>query len=103
MIFAAGRLGQPQNWGSQSWLQFLGRVSYSLYLVHYPVLHVVENAGLSLTGNTATSAVLWLLVSLACSIGAAQILYVCVEAPSVRLAARFKRSSPRPALETARS
>ena len=103
MIYVAGLTGHLQNWGSQSWLQFLGRVSYSLYLVHYPVMHVVENAGLSLTGNSATSAVFWMVVSLVASIGAAQLLYVCVEAPSVRLAARFKQPSTRPVLETARS
>ena len=39
-IFVVGSLGRLATLGSQRWLQFLGKTSYSLYLIHYPVSHV---------------------------------------------------------------
>lgn len=96
-IYLVGRAGRLHNCCNASWLQFLGRVSYSLYLIHYPVSHIVVNVGYYLTGESTVAAVLWLIVALAASLAAAHGLYVLVEAPSVRLAARFKhpwRESP---------
>jgi peptidoglycan/LPS O-acetylase OafA/YrhL len=87
----AGRLGTTLNW---RWLQYLGRISYSLYLIHFPIAHVVTTIGYELGGRSmpAGLAALWLLLALAASLGAAHLLYRLVEAPSVRFAARFKRA-----------
>jgi peptidoglycan/LPS O-acetylase OafA/YrhL len=38
-------------------------------------------------------ATLWLVLSLVASLAAAHVMYVFIEAPSVRFAGRFKRTS----------
>ena len=95
LIGRAGRLSTTLNWAP---LQYLGRISYSLYLIHYPVSHIVVNAGYELTGDSPWAAFGWLLLSVLLSILAAHFLYLLVEAPTARLAARLKprtgRSDP---------
>jgi len=91
-VFTAGRLDHLHDWLDWKWLQYLGRISYSLYLVHYPVSHMVTWTAWALAGKkpTPTVAALILLASLAASVAAAQLLYWAVEVPSLRWAARWK-------------
>lgn len=92
-IYLAGRLGRLGTWLNWSVLQYLGRISYSLYLVHFPVGYVVTTVGSAFSDNAPSPAVAtaWLALALVASLGAAHLMFVFVEAPSVRLAARFKR------------
>jgi len=89
-----GRLGTTLNY---SVLQYLGKISYSLYLIHFPVSHIVTTLGyehMSVTGTYTPQASLgWLLAALIVSLIAAHGMYHFVEAPSVRLAVRLKRAS----------
>jgi peptidoglycan/LPS O-acetylase OafA/YrhL len=89
-IFLVGIRGHLTDWLDWRWLQYLGRISYSLYLIHFPVNHVVSNLGYSLSGDSPVAAVLWMATSVVLSIGVAHVLYKVVEAPSVRLSQRFK-------------
>lgn len=89
-IYVAGRMNRLGTWLNWGWLQYLGKISYSLYLIHYPVSHVVSNFGYWLTGDSAAFGVMWMVLSLGLSIGAAHLLYLCIEAPSVRLSRRFR-------------
>jgi peptidoglycan/LPS O-acetylase OafA/YrhL len=97
-IYALGQRGLLETALNLRWLQHLGRISYSLYLIHFPVSHLVTTVAAQWVGNNPAPAVAAgvLLVALAASLGAAHVLYTCVEAPSVRLAARFKRAAPNP-------
>jgi peptidoglycan/LPS O-acetylase OafA/YrhL len=92
-IFIAGRRQRLHVWLNWRWLQFLSRISYSLYLIHFPVSHMLTTAGWAWCGNspTAAQATAILLSSLAASLLAGYALYVLVEAPSVRWAARMKQ------------
>jgi peptidoglycan/LPS O-acetylase OafA/YrhL len=79
-IYAAHKFDQMGQWLSGPSAQFLGRISYSLYLFH------------PLVGWTAMSLALrfvnewWsLLVGLGVSLGSAWIAYVLIEKPSVKL------------------
>jgi len=71
-------------------LQWLGKRSFSLYLVHEPI---VVSVALLLGGNA--NAGLTLLVALPLSLGACHLFYLCCERPSHRasrsLAASLKR------------
>jgi len=98
-IFVVGSLGRLATFGAQRWLQFLGKTSYSLYLIHYPVSHVVvhlcDQWGRRQSWHASQ---LYDWYALACTalalliaIGAGYLLYVFVERPSQRLAARFRR------------
>lgn len=88
---ASGRLS-AMNW---RWLQFLGAISYSLYLLHNPISGAVFRVGALLTGRSGSMETLWLIISTLCCVGSAAVLYKCVEEPSRRVSrAVFKPASP---------
>jgi peptidoglycan/LPS O-acetylase OafA/YrhL len=89
-IYLVGRLGHLTDWLAWRPLQYLGRISYSLYLIHYPVSHVVVWVGHRLTGENPWAACGWTAVALVLSLLSAHVLNVLVEAPTARLAARLK-------------
>ena len=91
-IFTAGRNGHLNDWLNFRWLQYLGKISYSLYLIHYGASHVVTAIGWRLLGGSPTpqQAAVCLVAGLAASIVAAHVLYVFVEVPSTNWAARLK-------------
>ena len=71
--------GRVANAASFKPLRTLGVVSYSLYLVHWPVMSVLTRDRTGLHGR-------WLLVVLvAVSVGIVWALHVCVERPARRL------------------
>lgn len=95
-IFVAGRTNHLHDWLNWRWLQYLGRISYSLYLIHYPVSHLVTFYGWRKCGDSPTpvQANLILLACLVTSIAAGHLLYICVEAPSGRWSAWLKNHRP---------
>jgi peptidoglycan/LPS O-acetylase OafA/YrhL len=99
-LYSAGRQGFLRTWLSAAAFQYLGRISYSLFLVHYPVSWIVLKVGHDLTGAHPVAAVGWLLAALAASLGAAHLFYVLVESPARNLAQRMRRTpggvTPRP-------
>ncbi len=80
-IYTCWRLGKLQTWLNAPVLQSLGTLSYSLFVIHYPVSWTVGKIGYHLTGDNAVAACGWLLVSLAASLAAAWLLYNFVERP----------------------
>ena len=91
-LYAAGRTGHLHDWLNYRWLQYCGRISYSLYLIHYPVSHFVTSWGWRACGDepTPVQSTAILAAAFALSLIAAHWLYTLVEAPSNRLAARWK-------------
>ncbi len=73
-------------------MQFLGRISYSLYLIHGVVGYRTLSVGERLTGDGPAAAMGWLVVALAASLLTAWIMYQAVETPSSSLARRLKPS-----------
>ena len=90
-IFVLGRRGRLQTSFRWGWLQFLGKISYSLYLTHFPVASIFLSATYMLTGDDPRWALASLVAALGLAIGAGGLFYRLVEAPSVRFSARFKR------------
>lgn len=92
LIYAAGRTNHFHDWLNWRWLQYLGRISYSLYLIHYPVSHLLTWLGWRICDNAPTpaQASLILFLCLPASIAAGHLLYVAVEAPSGRCSAWLK-------------
>ena len=85
-VWAAVCFGGVYNWLAWSPLQFVGRVSYSLYLVHIPVIFVMMAIQRRLTMGTETGAVVFVLATYGISLLLAWLMYCVVERPSMRLA-----------------
>lgn len=92
-LYATGRAGHLTDWLGSGPLQYFGRISYSLYLIHLPILSIIMRAGYKLTGAQPWAALAWFALAAGASVFAAQVLYMTVERPSMRFAARLKKRS----------
>jgi peptidoglycan/LPS O-acetylase OafA/YrhL len=101
-IWLAGRCGKLSVWLGGPILQWLGRISYSLYLVHLPVCgRAISYISHHMAAPLDRGRQLALLAAgLAISLLAAQLLYVCVERPSLRLSKRFRKHRELPTATT---
>lgn len=70
-------------------LQFLGLVSYSLYLFHNPITGASFNVGYRISGRTPAMEACWLGVSILACIFTATLMWWAVERPSMALARRI--------------
>ena len=77
-------------WVPPRFLLFFGTISYSLYLVHLPVIDIVMGAGYKAFGQSRPGAVLCWLAGAVVSVAAAWVLRAPVEAPAIRLARRVR-------------
>jgi peptidoglycan/LPS O-acetylase OafA/YrhL len=93
-IYIAARVGGLTKWLQGNVIQYFGRISYSLYLVHLLILQRVYKAGIHLTGLARWPALGWFVVAAALSVLAAQAMYMTVERPTMRFAERLKRKPP---------
>jgi peptidoglycan/LPS O-acetylase OafA/YrhL len=90
LLFLVGIAGHLGDWLNYRPLQFLGRISYSLYMVHLFVVFLVMNGGFKMTHGNRPAAVFWLLLAAGLSLLAAQATYLLIEKPSLRFSERFK-------------
>lgn len=77
-LFAAGRVRFLQSWPRNGVFNYLGKISYSLFLIHFPILLLV-NAWGSKRWLSAESAALGLLFGYCLSLIAGSLLYHAVE------------------------
>jgi Predicted acyltransferases len=68
------------------WLQFLGMISYSLYLTHNPITGATFRVWYTLAGRTPVTQLMGLGLSIVTCIGFAWVMYLCIEKPCVALA-----------------
>jgi peptidoglycan/LPS O-acetylase OafA/YrhL len=89
-LFIGGKAGVLSSWPTNRVLGFLGRTSYSLFLIHFPVLVVVatywEMQGWTSSPLAATAG---LVVAYVLSLGAAALFYRYVEGPATKLSRLF--------------
>ena len=92
-VALAGRLGDLLDW---RWLQFLGSISYSLYLTHNPITGATFRVWYLVAGRSPYDQVIGLILSIVACIAFAWFLYVVVEKPCIALArsAALRRASP---------
>ena len=89
-IFAAARTGGMQRWLGGRVMQYLGRISYSLYLGHMAIGVLAAELVWELGGRSVPAAAVAYVVACMVAVGFSHLLHVCVEAPFVRLAKRLK-------------
>lgn len=70
----------------------IGHISYSLFLIHYPTLWLVESVGSRLWSRSPWMGLLGMGVAFLASLGAAVVMFRLVEKPSILLSDRLRRS-----------
>jgi peptidoglycan/LPS O-acetylase OafA/YrhL len=89
LTFRWGYIYRGLNW---RWLQYLGTISYSLYLIHNPIVGAVS----FLTAGWIGSDLVTLVVSVAASIAIASLFWLIFERPSMALSHRVRLKRPKP-------
>lgn len=97
VIYVVGVRGRLGTLMKGPVLQFFGRISYSLYLVHTIVLYSFVNVVARLLKPSMPVTIAALLGGMAVSIFVAWMLYLCVEKPSTQFAKRFRPRGAKPA------
>lgn len=85
-LWAAGATQKIYSALGWRWLQWLGAISYSLYLIHNPVTGASFRVGYMLTGSGVIFQAVWWFVSLIACLVAAYLFWRLVERPSMGLA-----------------
>ena len=93
LIYWVGVQGKLTTMWNNKPIQYIGRISYSLYLVHLSVVLIVLRIGYKITGTNGTFAIFWFILSALLSIAVAHLFYVLFERPTMAYAARFKPKS----------
>ncbi len=86
IVYAAEKTGMGARWPKSQLIAKLGKVSYSLFLVHFPVLVLVATACVRLEWTSQESAVAALIAAVFLSIATAAAFHRWVETPSIRIA-----------------
>ena len=90
IIYAVGRAGHLTDWLGQRAPQFLGRVSYSIYLLHLPIEGAAFWALNRVLPRTPLFDALSALLVIAIALAGAQLFWWAVERPSTALARRLR-------------
>jgi len=93
LLFGAEKSGIGSRWPKNRAVARLGRVSYSLFLIHFPVLVAVSAVWARLGWDSPAASLVGLLVAFAASIASAFVFYRLVETPAGKLSR--SRSVPR--------
>jgi peptidoglycan/LPS O-acetylase OafA/YrhL len=97
-VIVAGRLGRLATTLNSAVVQYLGRTSYSLYLVHCIIIVPPLNFAHRKAPDSLAVSALAVCGAFVMSLVAAYLLYALVEKPSGARAARFTAPRPRPAV-----
>lgn len=91
LIYIAGRAGKLSGWCNSRLPQFLGKISYSLYLVHVPVSGAAFYLLSRLHGETVWNDLLAAVIVLVINCVAAWCFWWLAERPSMALARRLRK------------
>ena len=103
LLMLAAQQGKEEMWLSGRYIQFLGLISYSLYLIHNPLTGATFNIFKRIFPSGPISDVFGIiLVALVC-VGVGFIAYYLIERPSISLSRRIRLVvAPRPVMPHSR-
>ena len=81
VLFSAGKRGLLECWPASRVISYLGQTSYSLFLIHFPVLVVVSTAWVRLDRTSVRDARIGLAVAYVASLVIADLFYRAVAGP----------------------
>lgn len=91
IIMLVGRADKLGSWLEARWLQFLGRVSYSVYLLHLPISGAAFFVLNKVLPHTPAVDIVATLIVIGLNCIAAQLFWWGVERPSTSLAKRLRK------------
>lgn len=95
ILLVSVRTGWAETGLNWSWLQFLGTISYSLYLIHNPLTGASGFLAHRIMGVGIWADAATLIIIVGTSIAAAYLLWIVIEHPTHRLSKRFLARSAR--------
>lgn len=90
LLTVAGLKNRLTQWGQSRPVQYLGRISYSLYLVHTLVISYVYRGANKIFGLNPLVGLACIPLTIVLSLAAAHLLHIAVERPSMAFAGRFR-------------
>lgn len=90
LLLEVAKAQQMQNLLNWQWLQFLSKISYSLYLTHLPIIGSVYFFVYKLLGHSVWSEFLCLILAIVCCILFATLVWQLVEKPSIQWSKKLK-------------
>lgn len=92
LLFGAEKSGLSTRWPRSPWIARMGKVSYSLFLVHFPVLVFVAALWARLGWTSAPAAVAGLLTAFAASVVTSFAFHRHIEQPAAQLSRRWGKA-----------
>ena len=93
VLLLGGLSHNLDRWLNFRWLTWLGRISYSFFLIHTVVHWLVLSVGHGVTGTEPHAALAWMLLAYFLAIPAAWGFYQLAERPSLWLVAWWKQAA----------
>lgn len=90
LLMLAFYRGKEDRWLSARWIQFLGLISYSLYLIHNPLTGASFNIAKRFLPPGAAAEVVGMLVVLVVCISASFLAYLLIERRSIELSRKIR-------------
>jgi peptidoglycan/LPS O-acetylase OafA/YrhL len=90
LLLESGKANYIQKWLKWGWLQFLGKISYSLYLTHTPIYGAVFFRTNKLFQSGVMSELICLTLGLIACIIFAAIMWQLIEKPSINWTKKIK-------------
>ncbi|MBE9213309.1 acyltransferase [Plectonema cf. radiosum LEGE 06105] len=90
LLLEVGRANRMQDFLNWQWLQFLGKISYSLYLTHISIIGAIYYVGYKLFDRYVWSEFLCLIVGIVTCISIATLMWYFVEKPSINWSKKLK-------------
>ncbi|MDD3354344.1 acyltransferase [Zoogloea sp.] len=95
LLYGAERTGLGARWPRNRVVAWLGGISYSLFLIHFPALVLVGSLWAHLEWTTPEAAVAGLVTAFFLSLAAGDLFHRWIEQPAARLARRHTLLPPR--------
>ena len=89
VLYLAGTLGRLERWPTNNVIARLGLTSYSLFLVHFPIIVIIRALWSQLGGSSLSSMIVATVLAYVVSLLVAEAFYRVVELPALERAADF--------------
>jgi peptidoglycan/LPS O-acetylase OafA/YrhL len=85
LLYFSESRGVRGQWSKSGFISYLGRTSYSLFLIHFPVFIIVASVWIRLQLNSPSETLVGLGIAFVASLVAAAAFYRLVEESAARL------------------